>query len=269
RDVVAALRRAMGLDAPLVVQFWLWLTRTLRGDLGKSFISGYSVSELLWTTFLPTLELALATLVMAVAIGGALGLISATRKGAWRQAATAYSSLALTLPNFWTGVLAVLIFAVTLRWFPPSGRVSLLADPLGALTFLALPTLTLGFRLSGVICRFTQGALLEVLREDYIRTARAKGLSDRTTVRRHALPNALVPLVTVLGIEFGRLLGGVVIVESIFSWPGIGRLIVQAIGNRDYAVIQGALLFLTLCVIVVSLLVDVTYGLIDPRIRYS
>jgi len=268
-DVVAAVRRSMGLNDPLPVQFARWVERMGRGDFGKSVISGYTVADLLRQSVGPTVELAVAAMALSLAVGLALGIVAAIRRGAWLRAATAFSSLALTLPNFWTAILLILVFAVALRWAPPSGIAPLLPDPGRALAFLVLPALTLSFQLSGVICRFTQGTLLEVLREDYIRTARAKGLGQTGTVLQHALPNAMIPLVTVLGIEFGRLLGGVVIVEWIFAWPGLGRLTVQAINNRDYAVIQAALLLLTITVLGVNFAVDMLYGLIDPRIRYS
>jgi len=267
--VVAALRQSMGLSAPLPVQFVRWLALVLRGDLGKSVISGYTVTGLLGQAIGPTFELATAALLLSLLVGGALGIAGAIRGGAWLRTATAYSSLALTVPNFWTAILLILVFSVTLRWLPPSGMASLVRDPASALALLILPAVTLSFHLSGVVCRFTQGTLLEVLREEYIRTARAKGLDAARTVLRHAMPNAIIPLITVVGIEFGRLLGGVVIVEWIFAWPGIGHLIVQAIGNRDYAVIQGSLLLLTVAVLGVNLCVDMLYGLVDPRIRYS
>jgi peptide/nickel transport system permease protein len=180
-----------------------------------------------------------------------------------------FNAFAIAVPNFWFGILMIILFGLVLGWLPPSGRGDFAQEPTQAWKFLILPAVTLALNQSAILSRFVKSSMLEVMHEDYVRTARAKGLGEWLVIRRHVLRNALVPVATVLGIQFGRLLGGAIVVESVFAWPGLGRLILQGIGNRDYAIVQGALLLLVVTFVVVNLVTDLLYGLLDPRIRFS
>ena len=264
------VRVRLGLDRPLPVQYLVWLGSVLRGDLGESVISGQPVATILAQKVQATAELAVGALVVAVLVGIPLGVAAALRRGsALDLAVTAYTSTVLGIPNFWLGLLLILFFVVTLNWLPPGGRVAWAEDPGGSWRYLLMPVLTLSVRASGVLIRFTRTSMLEVLPEDYVRTARAKGLSERVVVARHALRCALIPVVTVVGLEFGRLLAGAVIAEQIFAWPGVGRLIIQAVGQRDYAIVQGVLLLLVTVFVLLNLITDLLYGVLDPRIRLA
>ncbi len=269
-EVVVAVRKDMGLDQPLPVQYTLWMSHALRGDLGKSYISRLPVWQLIQNALPATIELTLAALVMAILLGIPTGILSAVKRQSMPDwAITAINALSLSIPNFWLGILLIILFALVLNWLPPGGRVELLSNPGVAWKSLLLPALTLALHIGAVLSRFTRAAMIEVLHEDYIRTARAKGLSAIGVISNHAMRNALIPIVTVLGIQFGRLLGGAVIVESVFAWPGIGRMVLQAVLNRDYLLVQGALLLLVMTFIVINLIVDLLYGLLDPRIRLA
>jgi ABC-type dipeptide/oligopeptide/nickel transport system permease component len=269
-EVVAAVRRDMGLDAPLPVQYALWMGHVLQGDLGRSYISRLPVTQLIRNALPATIELALAALTIAILFALPTGIISAVRRQSLPDwIVTAINGLALGVPNFWLGILLIIFFALIMSWLPPGGRVEFLSNPGVAWKSLILPAVTLGIPIGAALSRFTRAAMLEVLHEDYIRTARAKGLSARKVISRHALRNALIPIVTVLGIQFGRLLGGAVIVESVFAWPGVGRMILQAVLNRDYLLVQGALLLLVVSFITINLIVDLLYGVLDPRIRLA
>lgn len=269
-QTLAAVRRDFGLDRPLLVQYGLWLEHVVRGDLGKSMISRFPVGRLLGLAFPASLELAVAAILIAVAVGIPVGVWAAVRQGTRTDVVlTGLTSVALGVPSFWFGILLVILFALVLGWLPPSGRVPLLANPAVAARFLTLPAITLALHILAQLTRFTKSAMLEVLQEPYVRTARAKGLAERVVIARHALRNALLPVVTVLGIQFGRLLGGSVIVEAIFGWPGVGRLVLQSVGNRDYPVVQGALLAFVGVAVMINLLTDVAYATLDPRIRFD
>lgn len=269
-EVVTAVRRDMGLDQPLPVQYFLWVQHALSGDLGRSYISRLPVTQLIRNALPATIELTLAALAVAVAFALPTGIISAVRRQSLPDwAITVTNGLALAVPNFWLGILLIIVFALVLGWLPPGGRVEFLSNPGVAWKSLLLPALTLGITIGASLSRFTRAAMLEVLHEDYIRTARAKGLSQRLVILRHAIRNALIPIVTVLGIQFGRLLGGAVIVESVFAWPGIGRMVLQAVLNRDYLLVQGTLLLLVASFIIINLIVDLLYGVLDPRIRLA
>lgn len=267
-EVLQAVRVEMGLSEPLPIQYVIWLQHVLQGDLGLSYASKFPVTELIAQRVPATVELTLAALVLSLAIALPTGIVAALRsRTSIDLGITAFSSLSLAVPNFWLGLILIIVFALVLGWAPSGGRVELLRDPPQALRFLILPALTLSLHVGAELSRFLKASMLEVLSEDYVRTARAKGLAENVVVIRHALRNALVPLVTVLGIRFGRLLGGAVIVESVFAWPGLGRLVLQAIGNRDYAVVQGVLLLLVMAFVVINLLTDLLYAFLDPRIR--
>ncbi len=269
-EVVQAVRRDMGLDAPLPVQYALWAGHVLQGDLGRSYISRLPVTQLIRNALPATVELALAALTIAILFALPTGILSAVKRQSLPDwVVTFLNGMALGVPNFWLGILLIILFALILNWLPPGGRIEFLSNPGVAWKSLVLPAVTLGLPIGAALSRFTRAAMIEVLHEDYVRTARAKGLSGQQVVGRHALRNALIPIVTVLGIQFGRLLGGAVIVESVFAWPGVGRMILQAVLNRDYLLVQGALLLLVVTFILINLLVDLLYGVLDPRIRLS
>lgn len=269
-EVIAAVRQDMGLDQPLPVQYGKWLARVVSGDFGRSYTSRLPVSELIAQRIPATLELAFAAMLLVLLIGLPTGVLSAVKQRSpvdWLV--SSFNGLAIAIPSFWFGILAILLFALVLGWLPPGGRVNRMEDPVRALKSLLLPAFTLALHPAASLSRLVRASMLEVLHQDYVRTAHAKGLSQRVVIGRHALRNALVPVLTVLGLQFGRLLGGAVVVESVFAWPGLGRLILDAIGNRDYAVVQAALLLLVLIFIGVNLLTDLMYGVFNPRIRFG
>lgn len=257
---VQALRQQMGLDDPFFVQYGRFIFNALRGDLGRSLTTRRPAAQELWARFPATLQLAAAGVLVAVLMGIPIGIISATRQySLFDGASMVLALIGVSMPNFWQGIMMVLLFSIVLRWFPSSGY--------GTFRHLIMPALTIGTSSAATITRMTRSSMLEVVRQDYIRTARAKGLSERVVINRHALKNALIPIVTVVGLQFGYLLGGAVLTETIFSWPGVGRLMVDAIRQRDYTVVQGGVLLLALTFSIVNLLVDILYAYIDPRIK--
>ena len=286
----AQLLKDYGLDKPVLIQYGIYIGRVLKGDLGKSIITQEPVVREFLTLFPATVELAMCAMLFALLIGIPAGIIAAVKRnsvmdhGLMGVSLTGYS-----MPIFWWGLLLILLFSVQLGWTPVSGRISvkyfiepitgfLLIDALlsnekgafwSAASHLILPTIVLGTNPLAVIARMTRSAMLEVLGEDYIRTARAKGLSNLRVVALHALRNALIPVVTVIGLQVGVLFTGAILTETIFSWPGVGKWLIEAIGRRDYPVLQGGILLLGLLVMAVNLLVDITYGIINPRIRYQ
>ena len=265
---VAAVRHDLGLDAPLVVQYVTWLNRALHGNFGRSLIGKYPVWDQVKRAYPATLELSIAAMLLALLIAVPTGLIAALHPRSWvDRTISALNAFVIGIPNFLLGILLILAFALTVPILPVGGRVPVLEDPVAGLKTLVLPAFTLAVGIAAVLSRFIRGAMLEVLNEDYIRTARAKGLRGRAVISRHALRNALIPVVTVLGLQIGRLLGGAVIVEAVFAWPGMGRLAVQAILTRDYTIVQATLLLLVTAFVFINLLVDIAYGLIDPRVR--
>jgi len=269
-DTVNAIRRANGLDQPLPVQYVIWLRNIVTGDLGVSFFTRAPVLQLIAQRAPATLELGLAGMFLTILIGIPTGMYAAVR--AHRPPdwfISAFNGLAVAVPSFWLGILAIMLFSLVLGWLPPGGRGDFTRDPILELKFLLLPALTLALPGAAALSRLVKASMLEVLGDDYVRTARAKGVTQLGVVSGHAMRNALVPVATVLGLQFGRLLGGAVITESVFSWPGVGRLIRDSIGNRDYAVVQACLLLLVVLFVVINLLTDVTYGFLDPRIRLS
>jgi peptide/nickel transport system permease protein len=267
-EQIELLRASMGLNEPIWTQYLRWIEGVARGDLGRSWINNFPVAELIRQKLPATVALSIGSMVVALLIALPLGILSALRPGSWiDRVAGLYNGLMLAIPTFWLGVLLVLVVSLRLGWLPPSGYVPFSEDPLGAIKLLLLPSLTLGAYLSAIFARFLRTAMEEVLAQDYVRTATGKGLPGRAVVRDHVLRNALIPVVTMLGIQFGGLLGGTVIVEAIFDWPGLGRLLVTSISSRDYAVVQGTILLAATSFLVVNLLTDLTYGLLDPRIR--
>lgn len=257
---VAATRHAYGLDVPLGQQYVRYWKGVLRGDLGPSVRFNQSVSSLIAQRYPYTLQLTIAALVVAVLISVPAGVRSAERRGRWEDKLLGVISLfGLSFPNFALGPILILFFAIKLGWLPVSGS--------GTLAHLVLPAVTMGSSLAAILTRMVRTSMLEELGHDYIRTARAKGLPERTVVYRHALRNAMLPVLTVLGLQFGALLAGAIVTETIFSWPGIGRLTIQAIGNRDYYLVQGCILAIGLTYVLVNFLTDLLYSVANPRIR--
>jgi peptide/nickel transport system permease protein len=270
-EQMASMRALFGLDQPLHLQYLSWLGSLLRGDAGFSIRTGQPVSAEIMARLPVTIELALGATMVALAVGLPLGLLSALRPNtAWDAFARGFGLIGLALPNFWLGTLLILLFARFLRWMPNTGGyVDLFADPLANLRFLVFPAVTLGVAMAAVVMRTTRSAMLDVLGADYVRTAHAKGLAAALVVQRHALKNGLIVVVTILGVQVGYLLGGAVIVEEVFSLPGIGRMLLNAINQRDYAVVQAGVLVIATLFVIANTLVDVLYGFLDPRIRYA
>lgn len=269
-ETLQAIREDNGLDQPLPIQYVIWLNNVVRGDLGVSFFTKAPVSQLLGQRIPATMELGTAGMLLSIVLGvpsGILAAVQSRRMPDW--IVSAFNGLAVAVPGFWLGILSIILFSLILGWLPPGGRGDFLKDPLGELKFLLLPAVTLALPFAAGLSRLVKGAMLEVMGDDYVRTARAKGVAESGVVWHHALRNALVPVATILGLQFGRLLGGAVITESVFSWPGIGRLIRDSIGNRDYAVVQACLILLVVVFIAINLLTDITYGILDPRIRVT
>ncbi|GAA0622848.1 ABC transporter permease [Sporichthya brevicatena] len=265
-----ALRAESGLDRPLVSQYFHWLGNAVTGDLGVSFRSEDPVADVIAERLPATVSLAVAAIVVALLISVPLGLASALRpRSILDRAATLVSQFGISVPDFWLGILAILILAGSLGWFPAGGYVPLTEDPLRWLRHLVLPALTVGVVSGAVLTRFVRAAALEVLSEDHVRTARAKGLSEAVVIRRHVLRNTAVPVLTVIGIQLAYLLSGVVVVEIVFSWNGLGQLALQSVQARDYPVLQGAVLLFAAVFLVVNLVVDLLYAWLDPRISLT
>lgn len=257
---VTRLRHSLGLDRPLLVQYQTFLTGILRGDLGRSFRYDTPVTTEIRSRLFRTLQLAAAAMAVAILLAIPLGIIAAVWRG--RSAdhlAMTVSLIGISMPNFWLGPLLAILFAVVLGWLPVSGT--------GSPAHLVLPAVTLGAALSAILARMTRASLLEELRELYVLAARARGVSRIRAVLRHAFRNSLIPIVTIIGLQFGAVLTGTIITETIFAWPGVGRLLIQAINFRDYPLIQGCILFISVTYVLMNLLTDLTYGLLDPRIR--
>jgi peptide/nickel transport system permease protein len=264
---VAQIRRALGLDRPLPTQYLDWVAGLLHGNLGSDFISHTPVSTLLAQRLPVTLELTTLSMTIAVLVGVPLGVLAAARPSWIRRLTEGFVVAGIAIPDFWLGIMLVLLFAGLTQLLPPSGYVPLLQDPLQNLRFMVLPVLTLATGEAAYILRTTRGAMEETLNGPFIQFLRAKGIRERRIVFRHALRNASVPIVTVIGIQFGVLLGGAIVIETLFALPGIGRLIVTAINQRNYTVVQGGVLVIATIFIVVTLATDVAVGLLDPRIE--
>jgi ABC-type dipeptide/oligopeptide/nickel transport system permease component len=259
---IARLRKELRLDAPLSSQFAHYAGGAIRGDLGRSYITGRPIVRDIRERFPKTLELAAAAMFLAAVTGITIGVLSAARPGGWfDRLSMALTYLGISFPVYWVGLILILLFAVLLRWLPPSG--------FGGLEYLVLPALALGSRSIAFLARMTRSAMLEVLGSDYVRTARAKGLTERVVLVRHALRNALIPVITVLGLDFGYYLTGSILTETIFSWPGLGRYVVNAINRRDLPAIQGSVLFLSVVFVAVNLITDMIYAATDPRVEYE
>lgn len=262
KEAVDNMRHQLGLDDPIPVQYWRFLRGAVRGDLGRSILENQPVARMIWQVLPSTIELTLAGLGIAIVLGFILGVTAAVRQNSWVDNASMVMALwGVSMPSFWMGLLLIFLFSLKLGWLPATGQ--------GGIERLLMPAFTLGYLASAVIARLVRSSMLEVLRQDYVRTARAKGLQDRLVVYRHALRNALIPVVTVLGLQFGALLGGAVVVETVFSRPGIGRLAVTSILSKDFQVTQGTVLMSAVFYTLVNIAVDFSYALLDPRIRYD
>ena len=265
---LAEMRRLFGIDRPLPARYAEWLGEALRGDLGRSFVTRRPVLSEILTAFPVTLQLTAVSLLVALAAGLPLGILAAVRRG--RASSIGISLLVLlvlSIPSFWLGILLILFTSLYLHWFPPQGLVLLWVQPVEALKQLVLPSLALGLALGAMVMRMTRSCILEVLAQDYVRTARAKGIAETLVIGHHALRNALIPVVTLVGLQFGYLLGGAIIIEEIFSLPGMGRLVLRSIAQRDFPLVQGVLLLAGTGVVLLNLCVDMLYLALDPRLR--
>ncbi len=261
-ETIAALRQQLGLNDPLHVQYGRFIIGLATGDLGRSIKNRQPVTDVLASRVPATLELAAASLLVAVVIGLGAGILAALRRGSvFDTGGMMLALLGVSMPSFWLGLMLIFFFAVTLRWLPTSG--------FGGIQHLVMPAITLGTGSAAIIARMSRAGLIEALSQDYVRTARAKGLPQRLVVMRHALRNAMIPTVTVVGLQCGALLAGSVVTETVFAWPGMGRLLVDSVAMRDYPVIQAIVLLFALIFMVTNLLVDISYALLDPRIRYQ
>jgi peptide/nickel transport system permease protein len=259
---VEDLRARLGLDRPLLEQYTQFMGGLVRADLGTSFRTSEPVTAAIWARVPATVELAFASMLVAMVVAIPLGIVAAVRRGTAADYAAMTIALAgISIPNFWLGPMLAIVFAVNLGWLPVSGR--------GGWQSLVLPAISLGAALAAILARMTRASLLEELRELYVRAARARGVSRSRAILRHALRNSLIPLVTILGLQFGAVLTGAVITETIFAWPGVGRLLIQSISFRDYPLVQGCILLIAITYVTVNLVTDLVYGALDPRIRYE
>jgi ABC-type dipeptide/oligopeptide/nickel transport system permease component len=259
---VAELRKNLGLDQPLLTQYASFLRHAVKGDLGTSFRTGQPVTQMVIERMPATAELAIASMIVAIVIAIPLGVIGAVFRGtAADYGAMTFALAGVSIPNFWLGPMLAILFSVELGWLPVSGR--------GTLAHLVLPAISLGLALAAILARMTRASLLEELNELYVRAARARGVSRAAAITTHALRNSMVPLLTIIALQFGAVLTGAVITETIFAWPGIGRLLIQSIGFRDYPMVQGCILLIAVTYVTVNLITDLMYGVLDPRIRYE
>ena len=271
KEDVERLRRDLGLDQPLVVQYLHWIGQVARGDLGRSIPLGRAVLPEVLLRFKATLLLTAGALAIAVLLGLIAGILSAVKQYSWLdRMSMGVAVTGVSLPVFWTGIMLIIVFALQLRWFPSSGMSSPYGSGLGdVLWHLVLPAVTLGTASAAALARLTRSSVLEIIRQDYVRSARAKGLAERAVIARHVLKNAVNPIITVLGVQVGFLLGGAILTETVFSWPGLGSMMVRAIQARDYPLVQGGVLLIATTFVLVNLVVDLLYAVFDPRIRYD
>ena len=266
----AAMRAFFGLDQPLYVQYGTWMGGLLQGDLGQSWRSGLPVSKMIFDRLVVTVELGLLALVISLVVGIPLGTLSAIRENTPLDHVVRIVSLfSLSMPTFWQAAMLILALSLWFNWVPPVDFASPIRDPAANLKQMIFPSIVLGTVVAAQVMRMTRSSLLEVLRHDYVRTARAKGLAERLVVRRHAFRNALIPIITVIGVQVGYLLGGAVVTEQVFTLPGVGRLVLDAVSQRDYPLVQGTIMFIAALFMVSNLVVDLLYAYLDPRIRYD
>lgn len=268
--VMQQMREDLGLNDALPVQYARWVGDLARGDLGRSFKDRRSVGQNIVDRIPITTQVGLMALIVAIGVGVPAGTIAAVKRNSpIDYFVTVFAMFGIAVPNFWFSMLLIWLFVVTLNWLPASGFVGVWVDPWGAIQHMLLPVAALGLTLAGSIMRYTRSSVLDVLNQDYVRTARSKGLMERAVIVRHALRNSLLPVVTIIGLQLGYLLGGSIIIESMFAIPGLGRLALDSINGRDYPTLQGVVLVFTFLVLVVNLLTDLSYAMLDPRIRYS
>jgi peptide/nickel transport system permease protein len=261
-EQIAKFKSDWGFDDPISVQYWRFLSRAVHGDFGNSLRHGQPALPLIWDRLPATLQLTVTAMLLAICLAVPLGVLSATHRGSpFDLFAMLVALLGQSLPNFWLAIMMILLFAVTLGWLPTSGR--------GGPEHVVMPAVAIAISLMALLTRLVRSTMLEVLSEDYVRTARAKGVGELAVITRHALRNALIPLVTVIGLQFGYILGGAVVIETVFTWPGVGLFTIQAIVNRDYPVVQASVFLLATGVVLINLLVDLLYGWLDPRIRVA
>jgi peptide/nickel transport system permease protein len=269
-ETLQALRHKLGLDRPVILQYLGYMKSLAMGDLGHSITYDVSISSLIFSRLQVTVPLAILSMIFAILLSIPMGIYSSLhRNRVGDYGITVLSQIGLAVPAFWAGILLILLFAVNLHWFPAGGFHSWQVDPLKTLKSLFLPALSLGFVRAAVLTRMTRSSMLEVLGEDYIRTARSKGLPKRMVVYKHAFRNAIIPVVTIVGLQAGDLLAGAIIIENVFHLPGVGRLVFEAIGQRDLPVIQGVVLLIAMVIVVLNFIIDITYRYLDPRIRYE
>ena len=267
---VTAIRNRLGLEDPLPVQYFRWLGRMVQLDFGDSLINDFPVTKLLKRRFPATLQLSIGSFIVAALVGFPVGIAAAVFQRSWLSRFLAsFNAVALAMPVFWLGMLLALLIGVQLKLLPPSGYVQFTEDPIESIRLMILPSITLGLGIGAILARFLQASLLDVFHQDFIRTARAKGLSPWAVLFRHVLKNAMIPVVTVLGLQFGSIMGGAVITEAVFNIPGLGNMLWIAILRRDYFVIQSLMMIVLLTLIFVNLVTDIVYAFLDPRIRYS
>lgn len=267
-EQIESVRARLNLDKPIIIQYYLWLKNVLKGNFGESIRTNKPVLELISSKLGPTLLLAFTSLIISVFFSIMIGALAAAKRNTIIDFGAMFIAvLGISVPAFWLGIMMILIFSLYLRIFPSMGYVSFLGNPIEALRHLILPAVTLGFGLAGYTTRMTRSQMLEVLNQDYIRTARAKGLLESVVIYKHALRNALIPVVTAVGIQLGFLMGGEILIEDIFAWPGIGRLILTSINNRDYPTVQGAVLVITVFFVVLNIIVDILYTFLNPKIK--
>lgn len=265
---IAGIQRQLGIDNSWPEQYVSWLGDLTRGDFGHSFKTGLPVRRILSINFPPTLELGAVAYAFAIATGIPLGALSGIkRRGVWDWVSTGYTMVAVGIPGFLTGIFLLWIFAVELHWFPSHGRVSLFENPIDSLYHLILPVIALGTPISAVLARYTRTTIADIVSQDFVRTARAKGLPERLVVVRHALRNSLIPVITIMALQIGAVMAGAVVIEQVFTRPGVGRVMIEAINSRDYLVVQSTLVVLVFIVVIANLIADITYGLVDPRVR--
>ena len=268
KEALEALRKEMGLDRPIYIRYLFWVGRLVRGDFGQSVRDGRSVLDTLLLKLPVTMELAITSLLVAWLIAIPAGALAAWKqRSALDYAATTVALAGISIPNFWLGIMMIYLFAVNLRLLPPSGYVEPWIDFGRNLRLMVMPSIVLGTALAALVMRLLRSSMIEVLHTDYVRTAQAKGLSDRAVIVKHAMKNAMIPVVTIMGLQLGGLLGGAVITETIFAVPGLGRLAVDSILTRDYPMLQGVVLFAALAIMITNLVVDIMYAFLDPRIR--
>jgi peptide/nickel transport system permease protein len=266
---VAELRARLGLDQPVYVQLANWYVRLLRGDLGQSIFENRPVTEAIMSRAEPTLLLTTLATLVAVTLGLTMGLIAALRRGRWQDTSAMLVAIGgVSMPTFWLGLNLIFVFGVLLGWLPVAGYEPLSSGPWESLRYMILPAVTLGLFQAALLARLTRSMMLETLGDDYVRTARAKGLAEHAVVVRHAFRNALIPLLTVIGLIFAALMGGAVITEQVFNIPGVGRMLIQAVARRDYPVVQGVVMIVAGLYVLINLVVDVLYGYLDPRLRF-